>query len=178
MSDITDTQGSWLSEDDIATMRGKMPVIYINAIPVLTDDLDIVTHIGLLLRLGADGEVNREVVAGRVLYGERVRDALLRHCEKDLGPLALPRIPASPQPFTVVEYFPNPDITGFYDPRQHAVSLAYIVEVTGDCEPSQDALDLVWLRPDEVVSPTVAAELSAGHERLVRTALGHVGRLP
>ncbi len=178
MSDITETQGSWLSDEDISTMRGKMPVVYINAIPVLTDDLGIVTHVGLLLRLGADGEVNREIVAGRVLYGERVRDALLRHCEKDLGPLALPRIPASPQPFTVVEYFPNPDITGFYDPRQHAVSLAYIVEVTGDCEPNQDALDLVWLRPDEVVSPTVAAELSAGHERLVRTALGHVGRLP
>ncbi len=178
MSDITETQGSWLSDDDLSTMRGKMPVIYINAIPVLTDDLGIVTHVGLLLRLGADGEVNREIVAGRVLYGERVRDALLRHCEKDLGPLALPRIPASPQPFTVVEYFPNPDITGFYDPRQHAVSLAYIVEVTGDCEPSQESLDLVWLRPDEVVSPTVAAELSPGHERLVRTALGHVGRLP
>ncbi len=178
MSDITDTQGSWLSDDDISTMRGKMPVVYINAIPVLTDDLGIVTHVGLLLRLGADGEVNREIVSGRILYGERVRDALLRHCEKDLGPLALPRIPASPQPFTVVEYFPNPDITGFYDPRQHAVSLAYIVEVTGDCEPRSDALDLVWLRPDEVVSPTVAAELSTGHERLIRTALGHVGRLP
>lgn len=178
MSDITDTQGSWLSDDDITTMRGKMPVVYINAIPVLTDDLGVVTHVGLLLRLGADGEVNREIVSGRILYGERVRDALLRHCEKDLGPLALPRIPASPQPFTVVEYFPNPDITGFYDPRQHAVSLAYIVEVTGDCEPRSDALDLVWLRPDEVVSPTVAAELSAGHERLIRTALGHVGRLP
>ena len=178
MSDITDTQGNWLSDEDITTMRGKMPVVYINAIPVLTDDLGIVTHVGLLLRLGADGEVNREIVSGRILYGERVRDALLRHCEKDLGPLALPRIPASPQPFTVVEYFPNPDITGFYDPRQHAVSLAYIVEVTGDCEPRSDALDLVWLRPDEVVSPTVAAELSAGHERLIRTALGHVGRLP
>ena len=177
MSDITDTQGSWLSEDEIATMRGKMPVIYINAIPVLTDDLGVVTHVGLLLRLGADGEVNREIVSGRILYGERVRDALLRHCEKDLGPLALPRIPASPQPFTVVEYFPNPDITGFYDPRQHAVSLAYIVEVPGDCEPSQESLDLVCLRPDEVLSPTVAEELSAGHERLVRTALGHVGRL-
>lgn len=177
MSDITDTQGSWLSEDDIDTARGKMPIVYIYAIPVLTDDLGVVTHVGLLLRLGADGEVNREIVSGRILYGERVRDALLRHCEKDLGPLALPRIPASPQPFTVVEYFPNPDITGFYDPRQHAVSLAYIVEVTGDCEPSQESLDLVWLRPDEVLSPTVAAELSAGHERLVRTALGHVGRL-
>lgn len=178
MSDTTDTQGSWLSDEDIATMRGKMPVVYINAIPVLTDDLGIVTHIGLLLRLGADGDVNREIVSGRILYGERVRDALLRHLEKDLGPLALPQIPASPQPFTVVEYFPNPDITGFYDPRQHAVSLAYVVPVDGDCEPSQDALDLVWLRPDEVTSPTVAAELSPGHEKLVRRALAHVGRLP
>ena len=178
MSDITDTQNSWLSDEDIATMRGRMPIVYINAIPVLTDDLGIVTHIGLLMRLGADGAINREIVSGRVHFGERVRDAVLRHCEKDLGPLALPRIPPSPQPFTVVEYFPNPDITGFHDPRQHAVSLAYVVPVEGDCEPSQDALDLVWLRPDEVVSPTVAAELSPGHEKLVRRALAYVGRLP
>ena len=159
-------------------MRAKLPIVYINAIPVRTDDLGVVTHIGLLLRLGTTGDVEREIVQGRVLYGERVRDALLRHLEKDLGPLALPRIPSSPQPFTVVEYFPNPDITGFHDPRQHAVSLAYVVPVEGDCEPSQDALDLVWLRPDEVVSPTVAAELSPGHEKLVRRALAHVGRLP
>lgn len=177
MSETTDTQGSWLSDDELVTLRGKMPVVYINAIPVLVDDLGIVTHIGLLLRLGADGEVNREIVAGRILYGERVRDALLRHLEKDLGPLALPRIPPSAQPFTVVEYFPNPDITGFHDPRQHAVSLAYIVPIEGDCKPSHDALDLVWLRPDEVSSPTVAAELSPGHEKLVRRALAHVGRL-
>ena len=66
----------------------------------------------------------------------------------------------------------------FHDPRQHAVSLAYVVPVEGDCEPSQESLDLVWLRPDEVVSPTVAAELSPGHEKLVRRALAHVGRLP
>jgi len=174
MSETTETQGSWLSDNEIETMRGKMPIVYINAIPVLCDDLGIVTHIGLLLRLGPDGSVNREIVSGRVLYGERVRDALLRHLERDLGPLALPQIPPSPQPFTVVEYFPNPDITGFHDPRQHAVSLAYVVPVDGDCEPSQDALDLV----DEVVSPTVAAELSPGHEKLVRRALAHVGRLP
>ena len=178
MSDFTETQHNWLSAEDLATTRGRLPIVYINAIPVRTDDLGVVTSVGLLLRLGPDGAANREIVAGRVLYGERIRDALLRHLEKDLGPLALPRIPASPQPFTVAEYFPNPDITGFHDPRQHAVSLAYVVPVEGDCEPSQDALDLVWLRPDEVVSPTVAAELSPGHEKLVRRALAHVGRLP
>ena len=63
---------------------------------------------------------------------------------KDLGPVALPRVPASLQPFTVAEYFPTQGITPYHDPRQHAVSLAYVVPVTGDCRPRQDALDLVW----------------------------------
>ena len=177
MSDITETQGSWLSEDELTTARGRLPIVYVDAVPVRTDDLGIISHVGLLLRATADGSVNRSIVSGRVLYGERVRDALLRHLEKDLGPLALPRIPPSPQPFTVVEYFPNPDITGFHDPRQHAVSLAYIVGVEGDCEPSQDALDLAWLTPEEVTSVTVAAELSPAHERLIRHALAHCARL-
>lgn len=179
MSDYdTETQSNWLSDEDMETVRGRLPIVYINAIPVRTDDLGVVTHVGLLLHIGPDGAANREIVAGRVMYGERVRDAILRHLEKDLGPLALPRIPTSAQPFTVIEYFPNPDITGFHDPRQHAVSLAYVVPVEGDCVPSQDALDLVWLRPDEVVSPTVAAELSPGHEKVVRWALAHCGCLP
>ena len=178
MSDYTETQYNWLSAEDMETARGRLPIVYVNAVPVRADGVGIVTHIGLLLRLGPDGAANREIVAGRILYGERVRDALVRHLEKDLGTLALPRIPTSPQPFTIIEYFPNPDVSGFHDPRQHAVGLAYVVPVEGDCEPSQDALDLVGLTPEEVVSPTVAAELSPGHEKVVRRALAHVGCLP
>jgi ADP-ribose pyrophosphatase YjhB (NUDIX family) len=174
----TDTESSWLSEEDLATVRGRMPILYVHAVPVRTDAQGQVTQVGLLLRMDSEGLANREVVAGRVLFGEQIRDALLRHLEKDLGPLALPRIPAPIAPFTVVEYFPDPTISGFHDPRQHAVGLAYIVPVDGDCEPSQDALDLVWLTPDEVVSPIVAAELAPGHEKMVRRALAHVGRLP
>ena len=75
--------------------------------------------------------MSRALVSGRVMYHERVRDALLRHIEKDLGPVALPQIPASPQPFTVAEYFPTPGVTPYHDPRQHAVSLAYVVPVLG-----------------------------------------------
>ena len=76
---------------------------------------------------GRDAGLGRALVSGRVLYHERVRSALLRHIEKDLGPLALPRLPVSPQPFTIAEYFPTPGVTAFHDPRQHAVSLAYVV---------------------------------------------------
>ena len=178
MSDITDTDNVWLEETELDTIRGRVPMVYVEAVPVRVDDLGIVQSVGLLLRMMADGTISRAVVSGRVNYGERVRDALLRHLEKDLGPLALPQIPPSPVPFTIAEYFPNPDITGFHDPRQHAVSLAYVVPVEGDCEPAAEALNLTWLRPDEVVSPDVTAEMTVGHARLVRRALGHVGRLP
>ena len=122
--------------------------------------------------------ISRAPVAGRVHYGERVRDALVRHLEKDLGPMALPQLPASPQPFMVVEYFPDPTVTGFHDPRQHAVSLAFVVPVTGDCVPSASALDLQWMTPEEAASEVVGAEMTGGQDRLLRLALAHVGVLP
>jgi hypothetical protein len=118
------------------------------------------------------------VVSGRVLFGERVRDALVRHLEKDLGPLALPRLPADPTPFTIVEYFPDPDRSGFHDPRHHAVSLAYVVPVDGDCQPTQEALDLAWFAPAEAVGESVRGQMTGGHDRLIRLALAHVGELP
>jgi acyl-CoA synthetase (AMP-forming)/AMP-acid ligase II len=87
-------------------------------------------------------------------------------------------VPGSPAPFTIAEYFPDPTVSGFHDPRQHAVALAFVVPVDGDCRPSQSALDLTWLSPEEAVSPGVAAEMSGGRDRLVRMALAFAGSLP
>lgn len=178
MSDILDTRGSWLTTDDLALARERLPIVYVDAVPVRTDARGQIDSIGLLLRAMPDGSISRAVVSGRVLYGERVRDALMRHLEKDLGSMALPRVAPSPQPFTVVEYFPDPDVTGFHDPRQHAVSLAFIVPLDGDCSPSQEALDLVWVTPDEALAPEFEAEMEGGQGRLVRMALAHCGLLP
>ncbi|MFG3343672.1 NUDIX hydrolase family protein [Streptomyces sp. NPDC048018] len=174
---MTETTPGWLSTDELHTARTQVPILYVEAVPVRVDDSGEVTSIGLLLRIGADGTISRTLVSGRVLHHERIRDALLRHLEKDLGPVALPRIPASLQPFTVAEYFPTTGITPYHDPRQHAVSLAYVVPVTGDCRPRQDALDLVWLSPQEAASPAVQGEMPGGHGVLLRQALAHVGHV-
>jgi ADP-ribose pyrophosphatase YjhB (NUDIX family) len=177
MSDMTETTPGWLSHDELEQARARMPILYVEAVPVRVDDSGEVISIGLLLRIGPDGTVSRTLVSGRVLHHERVRDALLRHLEKDLGAVALPRVPASLQPFTVAEYFPTLGVTPFHDPRQHAVSLAYIVPVAGDCRPRQDALDLVWFSPEEASSPMVLGEMPGGHGALLRQALAHVGCL-
>lgn len=179
MSEIdTDTDATWLQSDDLESIRAQMPIVYVEAVPVRVDSLGHVTEIGLLLRQAADGTISRLIVSGRVLFGERVRDALLRHCEKDLGPMALPRIPVATAPFTVVEYFPDATKTGYHDPRQHAVSLVFIVPVDGECQPTQEALDLAWFTSEEVVTPSVIGQMTGGQDRLLRLALAHVGQLP
>lgn len=176
-SSSVDIRTAWLSDEDLHLARERLPIVYVDAVPVRTDAHGLVLSVGLLLRGMPDGSISRAVVSGRVLYGERVREALLRHLEKDLGPLALPKVPASPQPFTVVEYFPNAAVTGFHDPRQHAVSLAFVVPIEGECAPSQSALDLIWVSPQEAVTPQIQEEMSGGQGRLVRMALAHCGLL-
>lgn len=176
MTQIDSQSGTgWLSREDLDAARERLPILYVDIVPVRTADDGAVTSVGLLLRVTGHGRISRALVSGRVLYHERVRSALLRHIEKDLGPLALPRLPVSPTPFTVAEYFPTPGVTPFHDPRQHAVSLAFVVPVDGDCEPQQDALELTWLSPTDARDPAVAAEMAGGQNTLLHQALAHVG---
>jgi hypothetical protein len=92
--------------------------------------------------------------------------------------MAFPQLPASSVPFSVAEYFPLAGITAFTDDRQHAVSLAYVVPVTGTCEPRQDALEVTWMTPAEAASEAVSAEMEGGRGALLRMALASVGALP
>lgn len=173
-----DPNGSWLSDEELASIRRRLPLMYVEAVPVRVDGLGQVTEVGLLLRANADGEMTRTLVSGRVMYGETLRDALFRHLEKDLGPMAFPLLPANPTPFHVAEYFPFKGITPYSDARQHAVSLVYVVPVTGTCEPRQDALEVTWLTPEEAASAAVSDEMEGGRGALLRAALASVGVLP
>ena len=167
----------WLSEVELAEARRRLPMLYVEALPVRTDGMGIVTQVGILLRATPLGEMTRTLVSGRVRYGETVRDALFRHVENDLGPMAFPLLPAQPTPFTVAEYFPLPGVSAFHDDRQHAVSLAYVVPVTGTCEPRQDALEVTCLSPQEAASDALAEEMEGGRGTLIRLALASVGAL-
>lgn len=172
-----DPNGGWLSDDELSSIRRRLPLLYVEAVPVRVDGLGVVTEVGLLLRANSTGEMTRTIVSGRVMYGETLREALFRHLEKDLGPMAFPLLPANPNPFHVAEYFPLPGISQFTDERQHAVSLAYVVPVTGTCDPRQDALEITWLTPGEAASDAVTGEMEGGRGALLRTALASVGAL-
>jgi ADP-ribose pyrophosphatase YjhB (NUDIX family) len=171
-----DPNSGWLSEDELADIRKRLPLLYVEAIPVRVDGLGRVTEVGVLLRANSAGSITRTLVSGRVMYGETLRDALFRHLEKDLGPMAFPLLPTSAVPFSVTEYFPFPSAQ-FSDERQHAVSLAYVVPVTGTCDPRQDALELTWMSPADASSDAIASEMEGGRGALLRAGLASVGRL-
>jgi len=173
-----DPNTGWLSDEELAEARRRLPLLYVEAVPVRVDGSGIVTEVGILLRANAVGAITRTLVSGRVMYGETLRDALFRHLEKDLGPMAFPLLPASPVPFSVAEYFPWPGDSPFTDSRQHAVSLAYVVPVTGTCDPRQDALELTWMTPKDAASEAVTADMEGGRGALLRAALASVGVLP
>lgn len=172
-----DPNPGWLSEDALEQTRARVPILYVEAVPVRVDANGTLTEVGLLLQASPTGAMTRTFVSGRVMHGEAVRDALMRHLEKDLGPSAFPRLPMSIAPFTVAEYFPWPGRSALHDSRQHAVALAYVVPVTGHCDPRQDALELTWMTPTEAISDTVAADMEGGRSHLLRMAVATMGPL-
>lgn len=173
-----DPNPGWLSEAALAETRSRVPMLYVEAVPVRTDSLGAVTAVGILLRVSPSGSITRCVVAGRVMHGETVREALVRNIEKDLGAAAFPHLPVTLVPFTVAEYFPWPGASQFRDERQHAVSLAYVVPMAGDCQPRNDAIELSWMSPQDAASSSVAEEMEGGRGALIRQALASVGQLP
>jgi hypothetical protein len=74
-------------------------------------------------------------------------------------------------PFMIAEYFPTKGVGPFHDSRQHAVSLAFVVPVDGECEARQDALDIVWLTPEEATSEEIGAEMHGGQDVILRRGL-------
>lgn len=168
---------AWLTDLELEEARRRLPMLYVEAVPVVTDGAGQVTSIGVLLRSTPLGEITRTIVSGRVRFGETVRDALFRHIENDLGPMAFPLLPVSPTPFTVAEYFPIPGVSAYFDDRQHAVSLVFVVPVSGTCEPRHDALEVTWFSPEEAASDEIGAEMEGGRGTLLRQALAYLGLL-
>ncbi len=166
----------WLPSDEINRMRHEIPIPYVVVVPVRTDDLGRVAQIGSLLRVTDDGGIERTLIAGRVLYHESLREAVARNVAKDLGDIALPQLPISLQPFTVAEFFPTPGLSDYYDPRQHAIALCYVVPIAGDCKPQDETLDVEWVDSSDDMLDTFVGQMANGYGTIVRQALAWTGK--
>jgi ADP-ribose pyrophosphatase YjhB (NUDIX family) len=172
MSDVQTPDPAWFSDAEFDGIRQRLPIAYVEAVPVRTDNEGYVTEVGVLIRVDQFGEMRSALVAGRIKFGETIRDALTRNLHKDLGPLAFPAIPVSLVPATIAEYFPFPG--RLVDERQHAVSLIFVVPVSGEVSPSQDTLHIKWIPIIEALSESVESEFAGGRGAVLRAALATV----
>src|SRR5699024_7336270 len=130
-----DPDPGWLHETELAAARARLPMVYVEALPVRLDSYGRVIEVGLLYRADASGTFRYSCGSGQWGDMQRIRDALMTHLEKDLGPLSMPQLPMTLTPFTEAEYFPYGSTSGLTDERQHAVALCYVVPVRGDTRP-------------------------------------------
>ena len=92
----------------------------------------------------------------------RAHPGALLHLEKDLGPMALPRIPVSPQPFTVASTSPPPaSLPSTTRAGQHAVASPTSLRCRA-IVPAAGCADLAWLSPDEAGDPGILADEATG----------------
>ena len=80
------------------------------------------------------------------------------------------------QPFTVAEFFPTPGLSDYYDPRQHAIALCYVVPIAGDCKPQDETLDVEWVDPSGDMLDTFVGQMANGYGTIVRQALAWTGK--
>ena len=150
-------------------------MVYVDIVPVRVDEHGVLQAVGMLLCADDEG-ISRAFPSGRILFHESVREALLRHIEKDLGPVALPQLPVSIAPFTVGEYFPTPG-EGWYDERQHAISLAYAIPDAGRLQPRLGLARIHVVHSRRGPHPRPPGGAHPAHAVLLRQALAHMGAI-
>ena len=76
-----DPNPGWLPDFALDETRARVPILYVEAVPVRVDALGQIESIGILLRgSSTTGVMTRTLVSGRVMHGESVREALIRNC--------------------------------------------------------------------------------------------------
>lgn len=165
----------WLASGEINRMRGEMPIPYVLVVPVRTDDLGRVSQVGSLLRVSDDGSIERTLIAGRVLYHESLREAVARNVAK-FGRYRVASAAGESAAVHRGRVFPTPGLSDYFDSRQHAIALCYVVPIAGDCKPQDETLDVEWVNTNSEILDTFINQMSNGYGTIVRQAIAWAGR--
>jgi ADP-ribose pyrophosphatase YjhB (NUDIX family) len=161
---------AWLSPSRWKTVQASVPIVCVDLLPVRRSRFApyAVEAIGLILRDTPHQGQRWCLVGGRVLYGESLRDAILRQVDETLGSRVRIHLSRSQQPLYVAQYSPHGARPFALDPRQHAVGLTYTSRITGSPAPQGEAISYEWFHVRKLPPPE---NFGFGHDRLVNTCL-------
>ncbi len=169
--DVVGAGDRLLPAADYELVRASVPILCVD---VLLSPNDNPRQVALIRRATYAGGEGWCLVGGRVLRNEHLPAAVERHVAATLGPAV--RVDRSTLELgAVIEYFTEPDLGDFYDPRKHAVALTYAAscECAGQPEALGEALEFGWFGLGEL--PEV--EFGFGQGEAVARVLKNLGRI-
>lgn len=146
--DVVGAGDRLLPAEDYEFIKASVPVLCVD---ILLSPKGDPRQVALVRRTTYQGDVGWCLVGGRVLRNEHLPAAVERHVAATLGP-AVWVDRSTLELGAVIEYFTEPDLGEFYDPRKHAVALTYAAscECTGQPEALGEALEFGWFKIDQL----------------------------
>jgi len=138
----------WIPQPEYDLILARVPIICVDLIPLSGDQP---SKVGLIERETYEGGKGWCLVGGAVLRNEPLIEAVSRHLRATLGD-GVSFDPETLHLVDVVEYFTEPGLGEFYDPRKHAVSLTYAGRCSGQIQVEKDgeASRFAWFSQDEL----------------------------
>jgi ADP-ribose pyrophosphatase YjhB (NUDIX family) len=169
-----ETTENYLSPDDWAWATAHLPIPCADVVPVLINQIGVVSHVGLIYRESPFDGQRWCHIGGRVRLEETVRDAALRHLKATLARPDKKQFDAESvpeQPTSFFEFFPEFREGYGLDPRKQAVSACYRVECPSDVtvRPEGEGSEFKWFGVENLPADD---ELWPGTRQLVERTLG------
>lgn len=166
-ADIIGAGDRWIPKAEYERIQARVPILCVD---VLLLSINTPPLIGLIWRDTYDGKRGWCLIGGAVLRDEPLAAAAKRHVQAALGSGIIFQ-PSSLQLHQVIEYFTNPNLGEFHDPRKHAVALTYSARADGLPSAQGEALAFQWFRLDQLRG----IQFGFGHGRVVDRVLQHLG---
>lgn len=145
MTDPVGAGDRWIPEEEYARIQLRVPILCVDVALQSSDG----GAVGLIRRATYGGGEGWCLVGGSVLRDEPLTSAVLRHVTATLGEGAA-LVDGTLRLRDVIEYFTDPDVGQFHDPRKHAVALTYSAVLHGEPVPCGEANEFRWFRREDL----------------------------
>jgi len=164
----------WLPEDDWRKVQRCLPILCVEVLPVRRAG-GAVREIGLIRRNTPHQGIRWCLIGGRLQYDELIAEAVGREIREALGEGVGYVWDGRDEPLKVAQYMPTTQKGEYFDPRQHAVSLVFAVDLSGAPSPRGEALDFQWFSLDRIPE---AESVGFGHGKLLADCLRALAAIP
>jgi ADP-ribose pyrophosphatase YjhB (NUDIX family) len=160
INDPVGAGSQWIPEAEYKLIRARVPILCVDFIPL---SHDLPPMVGLIRRETYGDGQGWCLVGGAVLRDEPLLTAIERHLHATLGGKV--QVESSTlRLLDVIEYFTEPGLGQFHDPRKHSVAPTYFGRCGGVTEPCGEALEFRWFQLGEL--PT--NQFGFGQEEIVK----------